>query len=196
MTSHRSIESVLASARQVLTFAQHGRDDFLAAGDRRVLGLHTAITHGRSVTFVVQNLRTLVGVEDFDSWYQPALDATFGRHRDVSAWAIELRNKIEKQGTVGELGYSLHIESFNTDDAGPPPPGATSMFIGDQLGRAGWDVVLPDGSHTQVFFRIPRSTLAMSMPEAPDGRPVEELLDVYLTDCADFIELARRRFGA
>lgn len=63
----RTIPDVLGSARQVLENALHGEADYNAAAERRVSGLYNAVTSGRSVTFVIQNLRSCV--DDFDEWY-------------------------------------------------------------------------------------------------------------------------------
>lgn len=190
---HEDARSVLASARRVFGFARQGQADFAELGQRRQLGFYTAVTQGRSVTFVLQNLKGKV--DGFEEWYRPTLDATVGRHPDTAAWFVMVRNRIEKQGSAGAEGIEMFIESFRTDEAGPWPEGATSMFVGDQLGRSGWDVTLPDGTNTQVFFKIPNATVSMYIEDAPQGRSVEDLLDEYLDDLSDLVAAAEARFG-
>jgi len=38
---------------------------------------------------------------------------------------------------------------------GPQPPGATSFFIGDELGGTGWEVSQPDGSTEKYYIDLP-----------------------------------------
>ena len=62
------IEAVLNRVEETLQTAMHGLDDLLAVQcDRRMSGLRNLIVFGRSVTFVLQNLRSVVDTGDFDA---------------------------------------------------------------------------------------------------------------------------------
>ncbi|TOC21281.1 hypothetical protein CGJ88_25700, partial [Vibrio parahaemolyticus] len=67
-----TIREVLVRTEQTLETAKHGFDDLVSSNKtRRFTGLRNLIVFGRSVTFVLQNLRTAVGKERFDAWYEP-----------------------------------------------------------------------------------------------------------------------------
>lgn len=61
-SSLRNVEQILRSAQQMMDFARIGQEDFLAGGDRRLLGLYNAITSGRSITFVLQTLNRRIPI--------------------------------------------------------------------------------------------------------------------------------------
>lgn len=185
------VQQTLSAASQMLAFAEQGADDFRAAGSRRLSGLYNGVTSGRSVTFVLQKLRGPLG-EEFDAWYTPIVEEL--KSDPVAKWFVELRNKIEKEGSHGNAASNLYIGSFNTSEV-TPPPGATAMFLGDHLGRSGWEIGLPDGTITQVFFNIPNSQLAMFIEGAPGGEPVELLLERWLASLRDIVRRAHEAFG-
>ena len=67
-----TIEQVLQRTEDTLATAKHGYQDLISGErSRRFSGLRNLIVFGRSVTFVLQNLRSSVGKERFDSWYEP-----------------------------------------------------------------------------------------------------------------------------
>lgn len=121
-------------------------------------GLWNVAVFGRSVTFVLQTLRSAVGGETFDRWYLPQVekmqsDALFVYFRD-------LRNEILKEGGPAATA-SIYIEHLELDDLqslmANPPPGATEFFVGDSLGGSGWVVAMPDGSTEKFYVRLPAS---------------------------------------
>src|SRR4051812_8289517 len=66
-SDRRGVDDILRSAQRMMTMARSGQADYLEGRDRSVLGLYQSVTSGRSVTFVLQNLRGKV--EGFDEWY-------------------------------------------------------------------------------------------------------------------------------
>jgi hypothetical protein len=147
----KTATSVLTAVRRTLATAELGYNDMI--GDdvlRRIPGMHNFLTFSRSVTFVLQNLRSIV--DGFDDWYSPyatEMEATPAARRFK-----QLRNELEKQGTTRGVGNSLHINHLNTDDLQPllqhPPPGAKGFFIGDQNGGNGWEIEV--GGQTEHYY--------------------------------------------
>jgi hypothetical protein len=65
------VREILQRVKDTLETAKQGLIDLKdPTRMRRLTGLRNLITFGRSVTFVVQNLRGVDGL-DFDSWYGP-----------------------------------------------------------------------------------------------------------------------------
>jgi hypothetical protein len=92
----KSVEDVLRKARELLTTVELGLN---ALGGRTATppatGIHNVAVFGRSVTLVLQNLRTL-DREGFNEWYAPyvaqmEVDPLF-------AYFNRLRNEILKRG--------------------------------------------------------------------------------------------------
>lgn len=64
------------------------------------------------------------------------------------------------------------------------PPGTKHAFIGDEMGRSGWVIGLPDGSETTVYRQLP-SSVAMTeviLEDSPDDRPLDGLLRQWLEE--------------
>lgn len=189
-----NVTDVLSSVRQMLQFARLGEQDFFAAGERKISGLYNAVTHGRSVTFVLQKLRGRA--DGFDDWYEGV--QTRLRADPVAKWFVELRNRIDKEGSHGESSTSLYIAHLDTNDLMEHmPPSATGMFIGDFLGRSGWIETLPDGTEATTFFTLPPSAgiALFHIEDAPEGKPLEELLPAWLNSLESIVEEAEQRFG-
>lgn len=198
-SSPRNVEQILRSAQQMMDFARIGRDDFVAGGDRRLLGLYNAITSGRSVTFVLQNLKGKA--DGFDAWYEAKQDVL--KVDPVCQWFKELRNFIEKQGTHGEHSTSM---TFNLNPSNAhemqrvqqnAPAGTKKTIFGDGLGRSKYVVELADGTEHDVFFDAPPSIVQsqLNITGAPGGRGVEELLEHYLSVLEDTVNDAVAEFG-
>jgi len=196
------IETILR-AEETLQTARHGYEDLIGENkSRRFTGLRNLIVFGRSVTFVLQNLRSVIELE-FDSWYQAEQQKM--RIDPLMRYFLKARNEIEKQGNLS-LSTSVEIRSFSTSDLkrfGPPPPGATRFFIGDQLGGAGWVVNMPGGTTEKYYVELPEDvgeirqhfvgSLEADAPELT-GRSVEELSEMYLTRLKELLNTARERF--
>jgi hypothetical protein len=63
-------EAILRRAEETLATARHGLDDLTGPSrTRRMTGLRNLIVFGRSVTWVLQNLKTPLGAR-FEQWYE------------------------------------------------------------------------------------------------------------------------------
>lgn len=204
MSNRRTdIEAVLQRVDETLATARIGLSDLLdTSRNRRMSGLRNLIAFGRSVTFVLQNLRSVVG-DEFDAWYEPHQQSL--KNDLLMRYFVDARNELEKQGKLS-VGTSAHIHSLSPGDIakfGRPPVGATSFFIGDQLGGSGWEVQLADGSTEKYYVELPASIAEVkqhfsNLPEAmaPElkGATVEELSQRYLERLAALVAAARIHF--
>lgn len=87
---------------------------------------------------------------------------------------------------------------------GNPPPSAAAMFIGDQLGGAGWLVKLSDGTENPYYVKLPKHIMdaRLHLPEAPlehrGGRLADNTLPTlgaaYLDYLSSLVDAARREF--
>ena len=84
---------------------------------RRFTGLRNLIVFGRSVTFVLQNLRTVVGKERFDLWYEPHQESM--KQDVVMKYFVKLRNELEKQGLL-PVSTSTRFLHFTSVDLKSP----------------------------------------------------------------------------
>lgn len=204
MTKRRAeIEAVLQRADETLQTAMLGLSDLLdSSRDRRMSGLRNVIAFGRSVTFVLQNLRSVVR-EEFDAWYEPHQKSL--KNDPLMRYFVEARNELEKQGKLS-VSTSTHIRFFSSTDIaklGRPPTGAKGFFIGDQFGGSGWEVELADGSMEKYYVDLPSSIAEVkqhfsNLPEAmaPElkGATVEELSQRYLERLESLVFAARTHF--
>lgn len=184
---------ILRAARQRLDFAAEGWNDYLLGGSRRPSGLHNFVTHGRGVTFVIQNLRGKAN--GFDDWYS-VIEKRL-RADPVCVWFKDLRNQMEKQGRA-ETASAFMGASFSPDDLmRSAPPGTVGIGIGDSWGRSQYNVQLADGSVTEVYFTVPDwvGSVTTYVKGAPDGRPIEELGAHYLAVLEDILDDAESSFG-
>lgn len=201
---NHEIESAIHRVEETLQTARHGLHDLLdASRSRRMTGLRNLIVFGRSVTFVLQNLRSVVGPEKFDAWYQPQQDAM--RASPLMRYFVEARNNLEKQGRLN-VTTSGHIRHFSTSDIsrfGPKPANANAFIIGDSLGGTGWQVELPDGSREMYYVELPNTIGEVKQqffdfpkdrsPELAD-RPIEELCTAYIETLSKLVREARSHF--
>lgn len=171
-------------------------------GNTKNVGLRNVLVFGRSVTFVLQNLRGKHPL--FDGWY--AKQTTEMAKDPVFTFFREARNHLEKKGQL-EVATSAVIHSFSSDTMAlleaQKPNGATAFFIGDQLGGSGWEVQLPDGT-SQKFYVEPPSDVAvvdqvfsgelahLYLPS--DSRSTLELATYYTDALARIVDDARQVF--
>lgn len=198
-----SIEEIIIRTEQMLETAKFGYDDLVSgAKARRLIGLRNLIVFGRSVTFVLQNLRSVVGEDRFNQWYSPIQSKM--ANDVVMKYFVKLRNELEKQGRL-PVSTSTHIHNFSTDmiDKYPKPPGTTGFFIGDRLGGSGFEVELPDGSKEKYYVDLPKSvaeiTQHFSELPVPDddelkAKTVEELSQYFLSSLEQILDHARQEF--
>ncbi|WDM60661.1 hypothetical protein K4A76_06905 [Pseudomonas sp. NEEL19] len=202
--------SILKNAEDTLQAASYGLDDVKAKdGPRKLSGIRNLVVFGRSVTFVLQNLRGKV--EGFDEWYAPHQEAM--SQDKVMRYFLELRNTILK---VGELRTMVEATlNGSTEDllkSATKPPGAKGMFVGDVYGGSGWYIPMSDGSIEKFYVDLPKDladvkSYFLSVPEnyreAIDSRDVVDLgeeylhkLKVLIDDCPNiFIGQAAQTYG-
>jgi len=107
----RSRTVVLRDATETLRAAFHGLQDLLGDDpDRRGSGLRAVATFGHATTQALQNLRPIVGRQEFDAWYKPFREAMANDPLMRFFW--DLRTSILKKGTPGEVLLSV----TTTDD--------------------------------------------------------------------------------
>ena len=167
------IRAVIQKAEETLQTARFGYED-LTSGNRyrRYSGIRNLAVFGRSVTFVIQNLKTPVGSDRFDAWYEPIREKM---QADVlMKYFVTLRNEILKQGKLPvSTSASLNFSSSDMKKLGTPPPGAIGFFIGDQTGGSGWEIELPDGKKEKYYVELPESMAKVqqhfSELPVPDG---------------------------
>jgi hypothetical protein len=201
----RSTTEILADADATLATAKFGMEDLLrAGGDRRLAGLSNVVVWGRAVTNVLQNLRSTE--PSFDAWYAPIVEEM--RNDLLLRFFYDLRSALLKRGGR-PTSTSVHIKSlsFPGDMArfGPPPPNATSFFIGDQTGGSGWEVRLPDGSLGKYYVEFPDEIgrVELVMRDAPKSHlgkavtdaSVVQLAAYYLEYLENLVQQAKQRFG-
>ena len=198
------VEDIIRKAEDTLKTARFGYED-LTSGNRarRYPGLRNLIVFGRSVTFVLQNLKTPVGSERFEKWYLPIqVDL---KTNPIMRYFVDLRNEILKQGKTPSIHMSASMSFSSSDMAklGSPPPGATGFFIGDQTGGSGWVITLADGSEEHYYIDIPECMAKVKqhfsgLPVPDDhelkDKSIEELCDYYLVELEKLIDSARVEF--
>lgn len=200
---NNEIRAIIQKAEETLQTARFGYEDLTSGNrSRRFSGIRNLVVFGRSVTFVIQNLKTPVREEKFQEWYNPIQEKM--KENVVMRYFVTLRNEILKQGKlpVG-TSASLNFSSSDFSKLGSPPPGASGFFIGDQAGGSGWEIELPDGSKEKYYVEIPESMAKVQqhftelpVPEDDELRrkPIEELCAFYLEELEWVVEEARKEF--
>jgi hypothetical protein len=204
MTDQRQeIEAVLRRAEEIFQTAKHGFEDLTGPNRaRRFTGLRNLIVFGRSITFVLQNLRSIVR-EQFDEWYAPKQEEM--RKDPLMRYFVDARNEVLKQGKLNVATHATihHLLGRDFKKFGPPPPGAVNFVIGDSLGGTGWEVQLLDGTKEMYYIELPTELGTVTqhfanLPEANDpqlkGKAVEELCDLYLRRLEALLDDARQHF--
>lgn len=143
------INAILDRSEDMLAAAQSGLKQFEnSEGQARLIGLYNAITFGRSVTFVLKNLKGKT--EGFDDWYSSKVD--FLIDDSICSYMNELRSKILKEGDPDTASYA-NLDNFNTNQlARATPPWADGSFIGDRFGGSGFYVKRQDGTELKFYY--------------------------------------------
>ncbi len=199
----KDIEAIIQRATETLQTAKHGYEDLIGKNkNRKFSGLRNLIVFGRSVTWVLQNLRSVIK-EEFEHWYEPEQEKM--KNDPLMRYFVSARNELEKQGKLS-VATSARIHSFSTGDIGkfgPPPPGAKSFFIGDQFAGTGWEVEMPGGTEEKYYVELPAeigevTQHFINFPEAEapglKGKSVEELCEIYLSRLEMLLDGAREQF--
>lgn len=197
------VEAILQRVEDTLETAKLGLSDLLdPSRSRRNTGLRNLITFGRSVSFVIQNLRGVEGL-DFDVWYQPRQEAM--KADALMRYFVDARNELEKQGKLS-VATSAYLRAFSSSDMrkfGRPPTGAKAFFIGDHLGGSGWEVELADGKTEKYYVELPSSIGEVKqhftnfpVAKGPElaGHSVEELCTMYIAKLEELVNQAKNHF--
>jgi hypothetical protein len=192
-----STKDVLHKTREMLDVAQRGLSDLIGAdAARRPMGIYNVAVFGRSVTLVLQNMRS-IDRAGFDAWYAPYANEM--ETDPLADYFKKLRNEILKQGAPS-TGMSMHVEHVDSGEMqslmADPPPGAKAFFIGDQLGGSGWEVELPDGTINKYYVQLPESLrvkVSLHLPDPPTEHAGEVLADTSITTlCRRYLQYLER----
>jgi hypothetical protein len=201
----RTTNQILDDAVQTLATAELGLAS-MESGDpaQRMAGLRNVAVFGRAVTNVLQNLRSTE--PGFDEWYSPFVDEM--KNDPLLRTFYQLRTQILKIGSTGtSVSVGISSLSLPRDAAkfGSPPPGATSFFVGDQLGGTGWEVPQPDGSIEKYYIDFPPEVGAVTvhlaaaptthLGQAIAATDVLTLGRSYVGYLSSLVGKARARFG-
>ncbi len=199
----KSTISTLKSTEETLYTAKLGLKNFIGATNpkERMASLRNLVVFGRSVTFVLQNLRSIE--PEFDSWYEPFVNEM--NSNPLMKFFVDLRNKILK---TGELKIH-HVTSFSGNPFGlierskPAPPNARSFIIQDEIGGCGWEVELLGGSTEMYYVEVPAdipnfnlsiTTYFLGVPEQFDDVSIEQLCEKYILYLEKLVNEAKQRF--
>jgi hypothetical protein len=201
--SAKTTKDILQKTKDMLKATELGLDD-VVKGDpnRRASGLRNVVVFGRSVTNILQNLRSTES--SFDDWYGKYREEM--RKDELMRYMYELRSIILKEGEL-QTSSSVYIRKLNTNDVSrfPRPPNAIGFFVGDGLGGSGWKVKMPDGSIERYYVDLPKETCMVNLNfrNAPkihrgkdiDDKRVQHICSLYVTYLRDMVNDAYRVFG-
>ncbi|MDI3202790.1 hypothetical protein [Pseudomonas shahriarae] len=199
-----STNLAIKRAEQVLNTAYFGLK-VLKSGDpsERSAGLRNVLVFGRSVTFVIQNLRSIVGESRFNNWYAPLQDQM--RADPLMRYFVDARNNLEKQGRL-DVAVSGTINGFNSRDLEKlekPPFESTSFFMGDETGGSGWQVDLGGGESVKYYISIPKSigefrqvfhSLPDNIPQELRDLSTDKLCAIYLDKLSNLLAATKKEF--
>lgn len=171
------MHAILATANRAADLAEQGWVDYVGAGPRRYAGLANAVCLVRSIPSSLRRLKGRVG--DWEAWWE----RSGSLHNDPDGlWIGQLRNSFDRAGTASGVP-EVHLDAvFSSELDWRAPRGTVSTFVGDELGRTGWKVRMPDGTIETVFFTIPipLARAYASLTVAADGRHLDAVFPRYL----------------
>lgn len=184
---------VLARARETLGIAKQALQD---ARDprRRLASIRNIVVFGRSVTNIIENLRSRV--ERFDDWYKPLSEEM---SRDpLMKFFYKLRSEILKEGAM-KTGVRLRVTIDHDEiDRLPKPPNVRGFFMGDMTGGSGWEVEVSPGVIEKYYVELPESigTVRLMLADAPgDEKDALVLCEQYVQHMERIVDLAQKRWG-
>lgn len=173
------------------------------SGRKKDAGLRNVLVFGRSVTFVLQNLRSIES--SFDDWYDPHVAKM--KADPIMQYFKDARNNLEKQGRI-DVKTSATINALNDETMKlmqkTKPPGAKAMFIGDQLGGSGWEVELQGGEtlryYVELSVEIGVVEQSFALPHSDKFKSLEnkstlELTEHFLGSLSEIVNDANRTFA-
>lgn len=181
------VETILEKTEQTLRMARMGYDQFIKAdGPDRILGLRNAVTNGRQVTWVLQNLRDPLG-EDFVEWYEPRQRIL--KDDEICSRMVEIRNHIVKRGDEN-VGRVTHVNAVI--DSRQIPDWADGFVMGGEFGGNYFYIETPEGDEIKFYVDIPDEFVDTKFHFREGGGdgdlrsvPAEDELEYYL----DVLEL-------
>jgi hypothetical protein len=194
------LKRVLLKADAVFELALQGLRDISGPDPlRRHPGIWNVANYGRSVTFVLQTAKNVVGEDLFGPWYE-GQRKWLSEQPGANEWR-DLRNEVLKQGPP-DIGASIHIDRLRSTDVALlqsfRPPGATTFFVGDQLGGSGWIIQNADGSEDTYYVAMP-STFGDSVRATFHTAQMSDLegsARMYLDSVKAVLESARSFFAS
>lgn len=173
------VDEILRRAERTLRAAYLGLKQYRTKdGEEKIIGLYNAISNGRSVTFVLQNLRGKA--DGFDEWYDERREVL--KEDTVCQAMNKIRNKIEKEGSAGETNY-MKIDKLNFSDiARKTPEWADGTFLGGVYGGHGFYVERPDGSEARFYHDF-------DVGQFEAGFVVDELTTKEDIQSGEFVEI-------
>jgi hypothetical protein len=167
------------------------------------------VAWGRVTTATFRKLKAVPG-HKVSEWWLPFAEEL---HNDPEfLYLYDLRNDVEKAGTIGQVSGNVHIKHLDWSELAPlmanPPPYAKGFFMGDQWGGSGWQIELPDGRTEKFYVKIPADiavsiSISMHFTEAttsqhrpPPERPIEDVLTRYVDYLESILGSAIQAFGS
>jgi hypothetical protein len=149
-----------------------------------------AVVFSRMATFALQNLSSMI--PEFESWYKEK--QAIMRADPLMKYFNELRRKIEHEAEAP--GVKVAFSVFTPSMLGPAPSAAVASFAGDEYGRSGWMLRMPDGTFQKYFVDVPSVKAMLTLDDAPvsDDKQAATLAGIYLDRVAAVIAEAREKF--
>lgn len=205
-----SAEDVLQRARLRLDDARLALANYQSQTkvDDRLRSMRYLVRDTREITFALLKLSGVEGIgSKWDEWYAP-YSQEMASDPLLRAF-VNLRNYYEKQGGVSPGGVIVSIDHLNTKEIRYyflPPAGASGFFIGDHLGRSGWEISRPNGKIERRYVELPshwgiRATYRLrENPETHFGqdirnKPIEDLADLVISYFERMLEDAEAEFS-
>lgn len=196
MAEAKNVDHALARANDLLRAARYGvtilRD---APGPDKIVGVFNVAVFGRSVTFALQNLRTVVG-DDFDNWYRDVQAEM--QSSDLCRYMLELRNEILKEGTP-QTRITQHMGTLTMTTSGEvvsyePPEGGVPSLSAKSDGEGGVIVALIPSAEAPRAYEIgepPTTHLGLDI----SGESFESLAAIYCDYLEQILERATAHFS-
>ncbi|MGA3309467.1 MAG: hypothetical protein ABSD08_12755 [Xanthobacteraceae bacterium] len=115
------------------------------------IAMQNCITTARSVTFVLQHHKSVI--PRFDEWYAPWQSRFAGN--PIMRWAVQARNKIEKQGDLETLSQ-MRAELIAAYDGEEGRRGRGQLARRSRAGRVSPALSRPRLYRRQLAFRPPQ----------------------------------------
>jgi len=209
-SNKKNTTQVLINAEQVLFLAQNGLEDVKSTEPKkRKGGIYNVATWGRSVTNVLQNLRSTEIL--FDEWYKPYQEEM--KNDSLLRFFYKLRSEVLKEGNV-KLSRSAKVNSFNLPvdfqrierPHIEPPLELCGFIIGDEIGGNCWEIKLPDGSIQKYYIALPsdigESQINFNTPPTSHlgkdcrSSSIYELCHMYVEYMANLVKDAKSKFSS